>query len=110
MPWIAPAIMAVGSVASAAINANKKGGAVGGAGEMMPSGNGFTDSSMNNSGFVVTTNGSTAKVTANTDRTQSPQMAATTPLMMGGTGGGLGIDTTTLLILAGMLLIVKRKK
>lgn len=79
-------------------------------GGMMPGGNGFTDSSMNNSGFVVTTNGSTAKVTANTDRTQSPQMAATTPLMMGGMGGGLGMDTTTLLILGGLLLMMKKGK
>lgn len=103
MAWIAAVIGGVASVASSAIKADQAKGA-GGLG--LPS-NSFADYSMNNSGFVVTTNGSTAKVTANTDSTKSPTLGQTTPLMLGGGGGGL--DMTTMLLIGAAVLILKKK-
>jgi len=69
----------------------------------------FHDSSMNNSGWVVTTSGSRADVVANTDRTTSPSTSASLPsplVSMGGQGGGL--DLTTILLIAGVFMLMRK--
>lgn len=118
MAWIAAAISVVGSVVKTGIETEaakkiqKNGGYAGQAGEMDLGKMLFQDSSMNNSGWIVTTNGSTANATANTERTTSPTTEGTLsqPLgLVGGTGGG-GIDMNLILIAGAGLLLMRGGK
>ena len=114
MPWIVPVIGAVVSLGTAAMNADaakKKAAAQGQAGEMDLGKMFYNDYSMNNSGWIVTTSGSTANATANTDRTTTPTTNASAPstVTVPGLGGGGGLDMNMLLILAaGVMLLLKK--
>lgn len=109
MAWIAPAITVAGGVVKSMMDQQNAQKAPTGTpmdlGKMM-----LQDSSMNNSGWVVTTNGSTANATANTSRTLTPstQASASFPSAYGIGASASGFDFTPLLIVGALFLAFKK--